>query len=59
MDSRLDAALMANLTPDAAIRARDGYGGTAPLRVAEQLARLRMDFDKQREWAMHYDGPRV
>jgi len=59
VDSRLDAALMTNLTPDAAIRARDGYGGTAPLRVAEQLARLRSDFDKQRAWTMHYDGPRI
>jgi argininosuccinate lyase len=50
---------MTTLTPDAAIMARDGYGGTAPLRVAEQLVRLRSAFDTQREWAMRYDGPRI
>jgi argininosuccinate lyase len=50
---------MASLTPDAAVRTRDGYGGTAPLRVAEQLVRLRSDFDTQREWAMRYDGPQI
>ncbi|SCZ12090.1 argininosuccinate lyase [Microvirga guangxiensis] len=59
VDSRLDPSLMTSLTPDAAIRARDGYGGTAPLRIAEQLSRLRLDFNAQREWAVHYDGPRV
>ncbi len=59
VDARLNPALMTTLTPDAAIMARDGYGGTAPLRVAEQLVRLRSAFDTQREWAMRYDGPRI
>ena len=46
------------LTPEAAVAARAGYGGTAPLRVAEQLARLRRTLDEQRGWAAQYGGPR-
>lgn len=59
VDTRLSVAIRASLTPEAAVKARDGYGGTAPHRVSEQLARLRSDFDLQREWAMRYDGPRT
>lgn len=58
VDARLNASIKTGLTPEAAVGARDGYGGTAPRRVAEQLARLRSDFDGQRAWAMCYDGPR-
>ncbi len=59
VDARLDASIKASLTPEAAIAARDGFGGTAPQRVREQLTRLRSHFESQREWAMRYDGPRV
>jgi hypothetical protein len=33
-------------------------GGTAPERVAEQLARLRRILDEQRDRAAQYGGPR-
>ncbi|WP_230533995.1 argininosuccinate lyase [Microvirga roseola] len=59
VDARLDMSIKESLTPEAAVRARDGYGGTAPQRVTEQLERLRANFDSQREWAMRYDGPRA
>src|SRR5260370_187976 len=58
VDARLTPAIRQGLTPEAAVAARVGYGGTAPLRVAEQLARLRRTLDEQREWAAQYGGPR-
>lgn len=58
VDARLNIEVKARLTPEAALKARDGYGGTAPRRVTEQLARLCSHFDNQRTWAMRYDGPR-
>ncbi len=39
------------LTVDGALAARDGRGGTAPVRVAEQLARLRLAVDEHAAWA--------
>jgi argininosuccinate lyase len=39
------------LTVDGAIAARSGRGGTAPVRVAEQLARLQQDVQDQAGWA--------
>jgi argininosuccinate lyase len=39
------------LTVPGAIAARAGRGGTAPVRVAEQLARLRADVHDQAAWA--------
>jgi argininosuccinate lyase len=39
------------LTVSGAIAARAGRGGTAPARVAEQLARLRQEVDRQAAWA--------
>ena len=39
------------LTVPGAIAARAGRGGTAPVRVAEQLARLRQDVHDQAAWA--------
>ena len=53
------AAISPHLTPDVrsvlsvrgAIAARDGHGGTAPVRVAEQLADLEDDLAEQRAWA--------
>ncbi|RDI59996.1 argininosuccinate lyase [Microvirga subterranea] len=59
VDPRLDATVKSCLTPEAAVTARDAYGGTAPERVTEQLARLRSLSDDQREWAIRYDGPRT
>ena len=53
------AALSPHLTPDVrtvldvrgAIASRSGAGGTAPARVAEQLAALRADLAAQAQWA--------
>jgi len=59
LDARLLPALRQVLTPEAAVAARSGHGGTAPARVAEQLARLRATLDAQRKWAASYDGPRA
>jgi argininosuccinate lyase len=59
VDARLLPALRQVLTPEAAVAARAGYGGTAPDRVAEQLVRLRDTLDTQRDWASRYDGPRA
>jgi argininosuccinate lyase len=39
------------LTVEGAVAARDGYGGTASARVAEQLARLRLAVDEHAAWA--------
>ena len=39
------------LTVQGAIAARASRGGTAPARVAEQLARLRQDVHDQAAWA--------
>jgi argininosuccinate lyase len=59
VDARLDPSIQSCLTAEAAVAARNGYGGTAPERLIEQLARLRLLCDSQREWAMHYKGPRT
>jgi argininosuccinate lyase len=58
IDHRLTPDLKASLTPQAAVAARIGYGGTAPLRVREQLGRLAARLDAQRRWAGSYVGPR-
>jgi argininosuccinate lyase len=39
------------LTTAGALAARSSHGGTAPVRVAEQLARLRTTVDEQAAWA--------
>jgi len=39
------------LTVDGALAARKGFGGTAPDRVAEQLAALRGTVDAAASWA--------
>jgi argininosuccinate lyase len=59
VDARLDPSIRSCLTAEAAVATRNGYGGTAPERVIEQLARLRLLFVSQSEWAMHYNGPRT
>jgi argininosuccinate lyase len=38
------------LTVDGSLASRDGVGGTAPVRVAEQLDRLRARIAADREW---------
>jgi argininosuccinate lyase len=39
------------LTVEGALAARQGYGGTAPERVAEQIAALRTTVDAHAAWA--------
>ncbi|WP_406294246.1 argininosuccinate lyase [Embleya sp. NBC_00888] len=39
------------LTVQGSVASRDGRGGTAPVRVAEQLADVRVDLAGQRKWA--------
>ena len=57
VDPRLTADLRARLTPEAAVAARVGYGGTAPVEVARQIERLSATLDVQRQWAASYRGP--
>jgi argininosuccinate lyase len=51
VDPRLTADVLPCLTPEAAVAARSGYGGTAPARVAEQIERLQNLLARQRAWA--------
>jgi argininosuccinate lyase len=51
VDARLTPDVLPSLTPEAAVAARAGYGGTAPARVAEQIARLKETVARQRQWA--------
>jgi len=39
------------LTPEAAVNARSGYGGTAPVQVEAQLQRLQLTVAAQRNWS--------
>ena len=50
IDNRLTPDMLACLTPEAAIAARTGHGGTAPSRVREQLSRLRQALARQLHW---------
>jgi argininosuccinate lyase len=59
IDPRLDDSLRQSLTPEAAIAARKGYGGTAADRVQEQLSRLLKVCETQRAWCAAYSGPRA
>ncbi|WP_315709123.1 argininosuccinate lyase [Brenneria uluponensis] len=56
VDTRLTADVRTCLTLDAAIAARDGYGGTAPLRVNEQIERLKSVMQSQSAWVSAYCG---
>ncbi len=51
VDARLGEEMLGHLTPEAAVAARVGYGGTAPARVAEQIERLKENVSRQRDWA--------
>src|SRR5690242_2406617 len=57
IDPRLDDSLRQALTPQAAIAARSGYGGTAAQRVQEQITRLLKVCSDQRAWCAGYKGP--
>lgn len=52
VDPRLTGEVLACLSPEAAVAARSGYGGTAPARVAEQIARLSDANTRQRQWVL-------
>ncbi|KAB7572207.1 argininosuccinate lyase [Verminephrobacter eiseniae] len=59
VDARLTPEVLQHLTLDAAIGARTGYGGTAPQRVREQIARAQAALARQGEWTHGaYAGPR-
>jgi argininosuccinate lyase len=51
IDPRLTSEVLPHLSLDRAVRARSAWGGTAPARVSEQLARLRARTATQRHWA--------
>jgi argininosuccinate lyase len=57
IDSRLHADVLPRLTLEAAVDARSGFGGTAPVRVVEQIDRLKLALARQSEWANEYGGP--
>ncbi|MGV2292521.1 argininosuccinate lyase [Trinickia sp. YCB016] len=57
VDARLAPDVLAHISLDAAVTARRGFGGTAPARVSEQIARLQSAIDKQAAWAADYRGP--
>ena len=57
VDPRLTADIRACLTPAAAVAARVGHGGTAPVEVERQIARLAERLAVQRQWAAAYRGP--
>ncbi|MGW9330835.1 argininosuccinate lyase [Bosea sp. NPDC055594] len=50
IDPRLTEDVRACLTLDAAVAARSGFGGTAPVRVAEQIARFRLWLAAFEDW---------
>ncbi|MEA9390431.1 argininosuccinate lyase [Acerihabitans sp. TG2] len=56
VDARLTGEVRQCLTLEAAISARCAWGGTAPERVAEQIARLRLKLAAQAAWVTGYTG---
>jgi argininosuccinate lyase len=50
IDARLTPAVREVLTVPGSLASRDGRGGTAPVRVREQLAEVRGRLDEQRTW---------
>lgn len=59
VDVRLTPEVRSVLTLEAAVHSRDGFGGTAPARVGEQIARLKVRSQQQAEWVAAYQGPRL
>ncbi|MGJ7582035.1 argininosuccinate lyase [Variovorax sp. RHLX14] len=58
VDPRLTPDVLKHLTLEAAIAARTGQGGTAPVRVVEQIARAKAAMLPRGEWIAAYEGPR-
>lgn len=56
VDARLLPQVRECLTLDAAIHARSGWGGTSPLRVAEQITRLKAVLAQHSDWVSSYTG---
>jgi len=56
-DARLTPEVLQALTLDAALAARSGWGGTSPVRVAEQIERFKAQLLAQEKWAKDYNGP--
>lgn len=56
VDARLLPEVRECLTLDAAIHARSGWGGTSPLRVAEQITRLKAVLAQHSDWVSSYTG---
>ncbi|EIC82375.1 argininosuccinate lyase [Serratia sp. M24T3] len=56
VDVRLLPQVRECLTLDAAIHARSGWGGTSPVRVAEQITRLKAVLEQQSLWVSSYTG---
>jgi argininosuccinate lyase len=50
INPKLTPAVRDVLTVEGSLASRDGVGGTAPVRVAEQLDRLRARIDADRAW---------
>jgi argininosuccinate lyase len=57
-DARLTPEVLDALTLEAALAARSGWGGTSPVRVAEQIERFKQQLVAQEKWALDYAGPR-
>jgi argininosuccinate lyase len=57
-DARLTPQVLDALTLEAALAARSGWGGTSPVRVAEQIERFKQQLIAQEKWALDYAGPR-
>jgi argininosuccinate lyase len=57
-DPRLTPEVLENLTLEAALAARSGWGGTSPVRVVEQIDRFKAHLVAQAQWAKDYSGPR-
>lgn len=57
-DARLTPEVLEALTLEAALAARSGWGGTSPVRVAEQIERFKQQLIAQEKWALDYAGPR-
>jgi len=58
-DARLTPEVLQALTLDAALAARSGWGGTSPVRVAEQIERFKAQLAAQEKWAKDYNSPRA
>ncbi|WP_419793961.1 argininosuccinate lyase [Pseudomonas palleroniana] len=59
VDARLTPQVRDCLTLEAAIATRNGWGGTAPERVKEQIERLKVSLAAQQKWADSYTGFRI